>query len=54
VVRFLLPHRVNSLGYLHQDELALATVFGVQAHDGFGGGAAAGEKVEDNLIFYTS
>ena len=49
-VRFLLFDRIYGLRDLHQDELALTAVFGVQAHDSFCGGAAAGEEVECDVV----
>ncbi len=50
MVRFFLLFGVDGLGDLHQDELALAAVFGVEAQHGFGGGAGAGEEVENYVI----
>ena len=48
---FFLLLGINRLGNLHQDELAIAAVFRVQAHHGFGGGAAAAEEVQRNCAF---
>ena len=50
MVGFLLFFRVDGLGNLHQDELPLAAVFGVQPHHGFGGGAGTGEEIQGNAI----
>ena len=44
-VGFFLLFCVNGLGDLHQDKTALATIFGIEFHDGLGGGAAAREKI---------
>ena len=43
---------VADFGQLHHDELALAAIFGVELHDGVGGGGGAGEEVEDYVIFF--
>ena len=42
---------VADFGQLHHDEFALAAVFGVELHNGVGGGGGAGEEVEDDVIF---
>ena len=44
-VGFFLLFGVDGLGDLHQDELAIAAVFGIEAHDGFARGATACEEI---------
>ena len=40
----------GGLGKLDEDELAVAAVLLVQVEDGVGGGAGAGEEVEDDVV----
>ena len=44
-IEIFLLFGVDGLGDLHQDKLALTAIFGIQAHHGFGCGAAASEKI---------
>ena len=44
---------VGYFGELYHYELALATILGVELHDGMSGSSTAAEEVENNRIFIT-